>query len=151
MAVPPAGDPENTPRTPKNSARDRDEAGPLPVRKGRATRAQTEYMTIPAIEFPSLEDGKTRITTQVVGSLINNLKDIIQRQSTIIDSTQQELQQIRNEQQTLQNQNLQLIKEVHDLRARFDTWAAFPSPEHGPRSQPRRQAERLNRDCPDPE
>ncbi|KAI3015386.1 hypothetical protein CBS147347_11193 [Aspergillus niger] len=128
MAVPPAGGPENTPRTPENSARDRDEAGPLPVRKGRATRAQTKNVTIPAVEFPSLEDGKTRITTQVVGSLINNLKDIIQHQSTIIESTQRELQQLRNEQQILQNQNLQLIKEVRDLRARFDTWAASPQP-----------------------
>ena len=96
MAVPPAGGPENTPRTPENSARDRDEAGPLPVRKGRATRAQTKNVTTPAVEFPSLEDGKTRITTQVVGSLINNMKDIIQHQSTIIESTQQELQQLRN-------------------------------------------------------
>jgi hypothetical protein len=63
MAVPPAGDPEDTPRTPENSARDGGEAAPLPVRKGRSTRLQTKNATILAVEFPSFEDGKSRITT----------------------------------------------------------------------------------------
>ncbi|GFF84625.1 zinc knuckle domain protein [Aspergillus udagawae] len=111
MAVPPAGDPETAPRTPENSARDGGEAALPPVRRGRSARLQNQTTTIPTVEFPSLEDGKTRITTQVVGNLISNLKDIIQHQSKIIELTRQEIKEIRNEQQMLRDQNLNLLKE----------------------------------------
>jgi hypothetical protein len=40
----------------------------------------------------------------MAGYLITNLKEIIQHQSKIIDSTRQEIKEIRNEQQTLQDQ-----------------------------------------------
>jgi hypothetical protein len=126
MAAPPAVDPETAPRTPENSARDGGEATLPPVRRGRSARLQNQTTTIPTVEFPSLEDGKTRITTQVVGNLINNLKDIIEHQSKIIESTRHEIKEIRNEQQTLRDQNLNLLKEVHDLRAQIENWTASP-------------------------
>jgi hypothetical protein len=126
MTAPPAVDPETAPRTPENSARDGGEATLPPVRRGRSARLQNQNTTIPTVEFPSLEDGKTRITTQVVGNLINNLKDIIEHQSKIIESTRHEIKEIRNEQQTLRDQNLNLLKEVHDLRAQIENWTASP-------------------------
>jgi peptidoglycan hydrolase CwlO-like protein len=60
----------------------------------------------------------------VVGNLINNLKDVIQHRCKIIESTRQEIKEIRNEQQTLQDQIPNLLKKDHDLRAQIETWTA---------------------------
>jgi hypothetical protein len=64
----------------------------------------------------------------MVGNLITNLKEIIQHQNEIIESTRQEIREIWSEQQTLQDQNRDLLKEVHGLRAQIETWAASPQP-----------------------
>ncbi|CAG8069187.1 unnamed protein product [Penicillium salamii] len=80
---------------------------------------------------PSENSG--RVTTKEVWKLIGTLKDIIRHQTAVIESTQNELQEIKHNQHVLQEQNEKLHEEVKALRAQVEstpavsatrTWAA---------------------------
>ncbi|OQE35310.1 hypothetical protein PENNAL_c0827G10217, partial [Penicillium nalgiovense] len=80
---------------------------------------------------PSENSG--RVTTKEVWKLIGTLKDIIRHQTAVIESTQNELREIKHNQHVLQEQNEKLHEEVKALRAQVEsapavtatrTWAA---------------------------
>ncbi|KAJ5138858.1 uncharacterized protein N7515_003706 [Penicillium bovifimosum] len=80
---------------------------------------------------PSENSG--RVTTKEVWKLIGTLKDIIRHQTAVIESTHNELQEIKHNQHVLQEQNEKLHEEVKALRAQVEsapavtatrTWAA---------------------------
>jgi cell division protein FtsB len=52
------------------------------------------------------------VTTKEVWKLIGTLKDIIRHQTAVIESTQNELQEIKHNQHVLQEQNEKLHEEV---------------------------------------
>ena len=134
MADPPAGGPEphptNTQETTTSAARDdhqgrtdSDIAGLLNKNRKR-TRSGDAFT-------PS--DPAGRITTKEVWKLIGSLKEIIRHQTATIESTQNELLEIKHNQNVLQEQNEKLHEEVKALRARVEsgptatttrTWAA---------------------------
>ena len=70
-------------------------------------------------------EGTGRITTREVSKLINSLKDFIHRQSTLIESTQADLEEVKHDQNVLRDQNDRLYKEVRALRAQIE---AIPPP-----------------------
>ena len=78
-------------------------------------------------------DPAGRITTREVWKLISSLKDVIRRQTAVIETTQNELREIKHSQNILQEQNEKLHEEVKALRAQVEsapvaaatrTWAA---------------------------
>jgi hypothetical protein len=78
-------------------------------------------------------DPAGRITTKEVWKLISSLKDIIHHQTAAIETTQNELQEIKHNQNVLQEQNEKLYEEVKVLRTQVEsapavtttrTWAA---------------------------
>ncbi|OQE11167.1 hypothetical protein PENFLA_c080G06013 [Penicillium flavigenum] len=72
-------------------------------------------------------EGTGRITTREVWKLIDNLKDIIHRQTTLIESTKADLEEVKHDQNVLREQNDRLHKEVRALRAQIET-SPQPSP-----------------------
>ncbi|KAI3091997.1 hypothetical protein CBS147333_10276 [Penicillium roqueforti] len=79
-------------------------------------------------------EGTGRITTREVWKLIDNLKDIIHRQTTLIESTKADLEEVKHDQNVLREQNDRLHEEVRALRAQIEaspqpnpprTWAAI--------------------------
>jgi hypothetical protein len=116
-----------TPQTPENSARD--EAIPtIPVgRRGRSRNVQPEPIQNPVVEFPPLEDGK-RITNQMIGNLINDLRKVIAEQTNTIKATRTEIREIKSEQQTIKDQNTKLQEEIQALREQIATQTVNPSP-----------------------
>ena len=66
-------------------------------------------------------DPAGRITTKEVWKLISTLKDIIHQQTTTIAATQNELQEIKHNQNVLQEQNEKLHEEVKALRAQIES------------------------------
>ncbi|CAG8155241.1 unnamed protein product, partial [Penicillium salamii] len=81
----------------------------------------------------ALSENSGRVTTKEVWKLIGTLKDIIRHQTAVIESTQNELQEIKHNQHVLQEQNEKLHEEVKALRAQVEsapavtatrTWAA---------------------------
>ncbi|KAJ5240343.1 reverse transcriptase [Penicillium citrinum] len=78
-------------------------------------------------------DPASRITTREVWKLVSSLKEVIRRQTAVIETTQNELQEIKHSQNVLQEQNEKLHEEVKALRAQVEsapvaaatrTWAA---------------------------
>ncbi|CDM32767.1 Probable transposable element [Penicillium roqueforti FM164] len=66
-------------------------------------------------------EGTGRITTREVWKLIDNLKDIIHRQTTLIESTKADLEEVKHDQNVLREQNDRLHEEVRALRAQIET------------------------------
>ncbi|OQD66275.1 hypothetical protein PENDEC_c056G07009, partial [Penicillium decumbens] len=66
-------------------------------------------------------DPAGRITTKEVWKLIGTLKDVIHHQTATIAATQQELQEIKNNQHVLREQNEKLHDEVKALRTQIET------------------------------
>ncbi|OGE46982.1 hypothetical protein PENARI_c080G09532, partial [Penicillium arizonense] len=56
-------------------------------------------------------EGTGRITTREVWKLIDNLKDIIHRQTTLIESTKADLEEVKHDQNVLREQNDRLHEE----------------------------------------
>ncbi|THC87599.1 hypothetical protein EYZ11_012956 [Aspergillus tanneri] len=108
MAIPPVGDPENTPKTPENSARNNDEPSLAPAQRARTRRTHTQNTAIPPLDFNVPDDTSNRVTNQMVWALIINLKKTIAHQNITIESTRAEIQEIKTGQQDLQNENAKL-------------------------------------------
>ena len=70
-------------------------------------------------------EGTGRITTREVWKLIDSLKDIIHRQTTLIESTKADLEEVKHDQNVLREQNDKLHEEVKALRAQIE---ANPQP-----------------------
>lgn len=79
-------------------------------------------------------EGTGRITTREVWKLIDSLKDIIHHQTTLIESTKADLEEVKHDQNVLREQNDRLHEEVKALRAQSEanpqpnpprTWAAI--------------------------
>ena len=66
-------------------------------------------------------EGTGRITTREVWKLIDNLKDIIHHQTTLIESTKADLEEVKHDQNILQEQNDRLHEEVRALKAQIKT------------------------------
>ena len=126
MADPPAGGPETSPtNTQETTASFTDD------HEARTTIESRKRTRSGDIFAPS--DPAGRITTKEVWKLISTLKDVIRHQTTTIAATQNELQEIKHNQNVLQEQNERLHEEVKALRVQLEstpavnatrTWAA---------------------------
>lgn len=67
-----------------------------------------------------------RVTTWEVWKLIDEPKDIIHRQTALIESTKAKLQEIKHDQNVLHEQNQKLHEEVKALRAQLESPPAAP-------------------------
>jgi hypothetical protein len=110
MAAPPAGGPEpyptNTQEThASDSLEDFQARTAINITQiiGRRTR---NGETHPATE------GTGQITTREVWKLIHELKDIINHQTTLIESTKSKLEEVKHDQNVLREQNEKLHEEV---------------------------------------
>ena len=109
MADPRAEGPE-TPTTPSFTEDDLEARTTVESRK--RTRSEDAFA-------PS--DPAGRIATKEVWKLISMLKDVIRHQTTTIAATQNELQEIKHNQNVLQEQNESLHEEVKALRAQLES------------------------------
>ncbi|GAA93208.1 hypothetical protein CBS147353_11593 [Aspergillus niger] len=125
MAIPPADDPEITPRTPENSARNNGEQTLAPAHRGRTRR--TQNITIPPLDFNAPDDTSNRITNQMVWALILSLKKTITHQNIAIESARAEIQEIKAGQEDLRKENTKLQEEIQSLRSQIET-QTLPSP-----------------------
>lgn len=115
MTDPPTGGPEPFPTNTQEtiasiSGEELDRSGLLSENRKR-TRSGDAFA-------PS--DPAGRITTKEVWKLVSALKDIIRRQTATIAATQNELQEIKHNQNVLQEQNEKLHEEVKALRAQIE-------------------------------
>jgi hypothetical protein len=152
MADPPAGGPEPLPTNTQGSItsfsvedfQPRVSIDPAQI-IGKRTRNGEAYTPT---------EGTGRITTREVWKLIDSLKDIIHRQTTLIESTKADLEEVKHDQNVLREQNDKLHEEVRALRAQIEaspqpnpprTWAAIAaSGTSDPQLSPRRPEKDLN-------
>jgi hypothetical protein len=148
MADPPAGGPEphptNTQETIASAAED-DPQGRTGIDSASLLNENRKRTRSGDPFTPS--DPAGRITTKEVWKLIGSLKDVIRRQTAAVETTQDELREIKHSQNVLLEQNEKLHEEVKALRAQVEsapavttprTWAAVaandgdtpPSPNH---------------------
>ncbi|KAJ5135375.1 uncharacterized protein N7515_004653 [Penicillium bovifimosum] len=127
MADPPAGGPETPPTNTQETTASFTEDD-LEARTTIESRKRTRSGDIFAPSDPA-----GRITTKEVWKLISTLKDVIRHQTTTIAATQNEPQEIKHNQNVLQEQNERLHEEVKALREQLEsapavtasrTWAA---------------------------
>lgn len=122
MADPPAGAPEPLPTNTQESTSSfsiedfqprvtASSLGSLPDSRKR-TRSGDAFT-------PSESTG--RVTTREVWRLIDSLKTIIHHQTTLIESTKAELQEVKHDQNVLRDQNEKLHEEVRALRTQIET------------------------------
>lgn len=124
MADPPAGPPEATPTNTQETTNFSVEnfqprVTNIPTRVTRK-RGRVNESYAP-------EEGTGRITTREVWKLIDDLKDIIHRQTALIESTKAERQEVKHDQNVLHEQNQKLHEEVKALRAQLDSSPPAPS------------------------
>jgi hypothetical protein len=123
MADPPAGPPEATPTNTQETNFSVEDFQPrvtnIPT---RVTRKRGRHN-----ESYAPEESTGRVTTREVWKLIDELKDIVHRQTTLIESTKTELQEVKRGQNVLQEQNQKLCEEVKALRAQLDRPPPAPS------------------------
>lgn len=94
--------------------------------KRRQLRQGDEFISTPWPNFDFAGEPTGPVTTKEVWKLINTLKDIIHHQTTLIESTQSELQEVKHNQNILQDQNEKLYKEVRDLQIQLKTLPLAP-------------------------
>jgi hypothetical protein len=90
-----------------------------------------------------------------VWKLIDNLKDIIHQQTTLIESTKAELLEVKHDQNILREQNEKLHEELHALRVQIEarppapspTWAAVAANNASDAPQPTLQRPEKERSC----
>lgn len=123
MADPPAGTPERPPTNTQettNSFTTEDfqprVTGITPLIPNKRTRSGESFTPT---------EGTGRVTTREVWKFIDSLKDIIHHQTALIESTKTEIQEVRHDQNVLQEQNEKLHEEVRALRAQIE--AASPA------------------------
>jgi hypothetical protein len=123
MADPPAGPPEATPTSTQVTNFSVEDFQPRVTNIAtRVTRKRGRHN-----ENYAPEENTGRVTTREVWKLIDELKDIVHRQSTLIESTKTELQEVKRGQNVLQEQNQKLYEEVKALRAQLDRPPPAPS------------------------
>ena len=100
----------------------------LTPRKRRNLRGNDEITTTARSnpEYADTGDGTGRVTTKEVRQLINNLKEIINHQTAVIESTKTDLLEVKQEQQALKDTNKQLTEEVQALRKQVERLPATP-------------------------
>jgi hypothetical protein len=96
------------------------------------------------------------VTTKEVRQLIDSLKDIIHHQTTLIQATKDELQEVKHDQNVLQAQNEKLHEEIRALRAQVETlpstppvrsWAAVAASGNDTTPQPTHQRPDKDQNC----
>jgi hypothetical protein len=111
MADPPAGPPEATPTSTQETNFSVEDFQPrvnnIPT---RVTRKRGRHN-----ESYAPEESTGRVTTREVWKLIDELKDIVHHQTTLIESSRTELQEVKRGQNALQEQNQKLHEEVKAL------------------------------------
>lgn len=124
MADPPAGAPEPPPTSTQEtttsfSVEDFQPrvTATTPLIPNKRTRSGDAFT-------PSESTG--RVTTREVWKLIDTLKDIIHHQTTLIESTHNEIQEVKHNQNVLQDQNEKLHEEVQALQARIEAPPSTP-------------------------
>lgn len=126
MPDPPAGAPEatptNTPKTTKLFSSDRFQPSLVP-RKSRQPRHSDKYTSTPrsSPEFASNSEPTRRVTTREVRQLIDDLKEIIHHQTTLIQANEDELHKVKHNQNVLLDQNEKLLEEIRTLRTQVET------------------------------
>ena len=73
------------------------------------------------------EESTCWVTIREVWKLIDELKDIVHHQTTLIESTKTELQEVNCGQNVLQEESQKLYEEVKALRAQLDRLPPAPS------------------------
>lgn len=142
MADPPAGAPEPPPTNTQESTTSFSVedfqprvTGTIPLIPNKRTRSGDAFT-------PS--EGTGRVTTREVWKLIDTLKDIIHHQTILIESTQNELQEVKHNQNVLQDQNEKLCEEFQALRTQLQalptatpprSWAAVAASDSNPSPQ----------------
>ncbi|OGE46890.1 hypothetical protein PENARI_c093G11063, partial [Penicillium arizonense] len=105
-------------------------------------------------ETTSSVDSSGRVTTRDIWRMIDGLKETIAYQTELIQSTKDELFEVKHDQNILQTQNEKLHEEVRALRAQIDalpatpvakSWAAVAA-SHPP-LQPKHQRTDKDRNC----
>jgi hypothetical protein len=146
MADPPAGGPEPPPTNTQES---------IPIFSVEDFQPRVSIEAAQIIgkrtrngEVYTPTEGTGRITTREVWKLIDSLKDIIHHQTTLIQSTKADLDEVKHDQNVLREQNDRLHEEVRALRAQIEanpqpnpprTWAAIAaSGPDDPQPSPRR-------------
>lgn len=133
MADPPAGLPEASPTNTQGSTVFSVEdfqprVNNIPTRVTRKRGRHNEGYTP--------EEASGRVTTREVWKLIDELKDIIHRQTALIESTKAELQEVKHDQNVLHKQNRSFMRKSkpceHNSKVRWQP----PQPGRGRRSQP---------------
>jgi hypothetical protein len=122
MADPPPGGPEPPPTNTQEttaSFTDDDLEPSTSVETRRRARKRDAFA-------PS--DPAGRITTKEVWKLIGTLKDVIRHQTAAITATQNELNEIKHNQNVLQEQNEKLHEEVRALKAQIENTPAVTTP-----------------------
>ena len=152
MADPPAGPPEATPTNTQETNFSVEDFQPRVTNvPTRVTRKRGRHN-----ESYAPEESTGRVTTREVWKLIDELKDIVHRQTTLIESTKTELQEVKRGQNTLQEQNQKLHEEVKALRAELDrpppapsarSWAAVAASAGGANPQPTSQRPDKDQNC----
>ena len=159
MADPPAGAPEppptNTERPTKIFSVEDFEPQIVP-RKRRQPRQGDEFVSTPRSNPEFAGESTGRVTTKEVWKLIDTLKDIIHHQTTLIESTQSELQEVKHNQNVLQEQNEKLQEEVRALRTQLEalpsapparSWAAVAASDSNPLPQRIHQRPDKDQNC----
>ncbi|OQD71744.1 hypothetical protein PENPOL_c001G07074 [Penicillium polonicum] len=155
MADPHAGGPE-PPRTPgMTTTNASDNFNPTAApRTRRQARPSDGHTTATRPETTSSGDNNGRVTTREICRLIEGLKETIAYQTELIQSTKNELLEVKHDQNVLHTQNEKLHEEVRALRAHIDalppsqaanSWATVAA-SHPP-SQPNHQRPDKDQDC----
>lgn len=123
MADPPAGAPEHPPTSTQETTTSFSAEDFQP--RVTATRSLIPNKRTRSGDAFTPSESTGRVTTREVWKLIDTLKDIIHHQTTLIESTQNEIQEVKHNQNVLQDQNEKLHEEVRALQTRIE---APPSP-----------------------
>ena len=98
---------------------------PAPKRTRKpSAKAIEERKTQEALEAQSIEAGGEKLEKLI--QLTTTLQETVARQSRVIEDVRAELVEIKAEQQTIQNQNVQLQEEVRSLRTQLDSYSTSP-------------------------
>jgi hypothetical protein len=89
------------------------------TRLGKRRRNGSYTAPISNPEFAAAADNG-RVTTKEVKRLIEELKDIIHHQTSIIEATKADLLEVKTKQQALKSQNAELQDEIQALRAQIN-------------------------------
>ncbi|KAJ9480546.1 hypothetical protein VN97_g13009, partial [Penicillium thymicola] len=131
MADPHAGGPEpprtTTPGTTTTDALDNLNSTTAP-RTRRQTRSSDGHTTAARSNAETASSGDTngRVTTREIWRLIDGLKETIAYQTELIQSTKNELLEVKHEQSVIHTQNENLHEEVRALRAQIDALPSTP-------------------------